>query len=54
MAHSACNFTRPFTALIPMQKADQPVFEYACREGNSGLMNILRGARAEEAAQGGR
>jgi hypothetical protein len=41
-------FTRPFTALVPMQKSDQPVFEYACHEGNYGLMNVLRGARAEE------
>jgi hypothetical protein len=46
-------FTRPFTALVPMQKSDQPVFEYACHEGNYGLMSILRGARAEEAAQSG-
>jgi hypothetical protein len=41
-------FTRPFSAQVPMQKSDQPVFEYACHEGNSGLMNILRGARSEE------
>ena len=46
-------FTRPFTALVPMRKSDQPVYEYACHEGNVGLMNILRGARAEEAAQDG-
>jgi hypothetical protein len=46
-------FTRPFTALVPMQKSDQPVFEYACHEGNYGLRSILRGARAEEAAQSG-
>ena len=46
-------FSRPFTAMVPMQKSDQPVFEYACHEGNSGLMHILRGARAEEAAQSG-
>ena len=26
----------------------QPVFEYACHEGNYGLMNILRAARAED------
>jgi hypothetical protein len=44
-------FTRPFTALVPMQKSDEPVYEYACHEGNIGLMNILRGARAEEAGQ---
>ena len=43
-------FTRPFTAVIPMQKSDQPVFEYACHEGNSGLVNILRGARASESS----
>ena len=26
----------------------QPILEYACHEGNYGLANILRGARAEE------
>jgi hypothetical protein len=26
----------------------QPVFEYACHEGNYGLMHILQGARAED------
>ena len=35
---------------IPMQLNDQPVYEYACHEGNYGLYNILAGARAEEAA----
>ena len=44
-------FTRPFTAAIPMQKSDQPVFEYACHEGNYGLMSIMRGARILEAEQ---
>ena len=47
-------FTRPFTALVPMQKSDQPVFEYACHEGNYGLASILRGARAEEGQEGQR
>jgi hypothetical protein len=44
-------FTRPFTAIVPMRKSDEPVFEYACHEGNYGLMSIMRGARAAEAAQ---
>ena len=44
-------FTRPFTVALPMRKSDVPVFEYACHEGNYGLLNILRGARADEAAQ---
>jgi hypothetical protein len=25
-----------------------PIYEYACHEGNYGLMNILAGARAQE------
>jgi hypothetical protein len=29
----------------------QPLFEYACHEGNYGLANMLSAARAEEAAQ---
>ena len=44
-------FTRPFTVAVPMRRNDEPVFEYACHEGNYGLLNILSGARAEEAAQ---
>jgi hypothetical protein len=43
-------FTRPFTAVIPMQKSTQPVFEYACHEGNYGLLNILLAARAKESS----
>jgi hypothetical protein len=43
-------FSRPFSASVPMRKSDQPVFEYACHEGNYGLMSILRGARTLEAA----
>jgi hypothetical protein len=46
-------FTRTFTAAVPMQKSDQPVFEYACHEGNYGLMSIMRGARMLEAEQHG-
>jgi hypothetical protein len=44
-------FTRPFTGAVPMQKSDQPVFEYACHEGNYGLMSIMKGARMLEAEQ---
>ena len=43
-------FTRPFTAAIPLRKSEVPIFEYACHEGNYGLLNILRGARDDEAA----
>ena len=40
----------PWTYEIPMQWNDQPLYEYACHEGNYGLYNILAGARAQETA----
>ena len=43
-------WSRPWTYQVPMQLNDQPLYEYACHEGNYGLYNILAGARAEEAA----
>ena len=42
-------WARPWTAEMPMKKTRGPIFEHACHEGNYGLMNILAGARAEEA-----
>jgi hypothetical protein len=41
-------WTRPWTAQFPMTKSREPIFEYACHEGNYSLLNILAGARAEE------
>ena len=41
-------FTKPWTAAIPMTKAEGPIFEYACHEGNYGMTNLLSGARTEE------
>ena len=40
---------RPWSYQIPMVKNDQPLFEYACHEGNYGLYNILAGAVVQEA-----
>ena len=42
-------FTRPFTAVSTLSRNENPIFEYACHEGNYGLLNVLRGARAAEA-----
>ena len=44
-------FTQPWTASIPMTKVVGPLYEYACHEGNYGLLNILAGHRREEAAE---
>jgi hypothetical protein len=41
-------FTRPWTAVLPMTRSDDRLFEYACHEGNYALMDILRGARAQD------
>ena len=44
-------WTRPWTFAVPLTIDDaEPIFEYACHEGNYGLRNILSAARAEEKA----
>ena len=43
-------WSSPWTASVPMQRTDVPMYEYACHEGNYGLYNILAGARIEELA----
>ena len=45
-------FTTPWTARVPITKTEEPIFEYACHEGNYALANILRGARVQERAAG--
>lgn len=42
-------WTRPWSGELIMRKFPGPIFEYACHEGNYGLVNILAGARAAEA-----
>ena len=41
-------WTRPWTAQHRMQRNDQPMFEYACHEGNYSMEAMLGGARAVE------
>ena len=47
-------FIRPWTAMVPITKTEEPIFEYACHEGNRALANILRGARVQEKVSGER
>ena len=49
-------FTRPWTASAPMTTdhasrgvTSGQIFEYACHEGNHAMINVLSGARADEA-----
>jgi hypothetical protein len=39
---------RPWTAEIPMARSAEPIYEYACHEGNIGMEGILKGARMDE------
>jgi len=41
-------YSKPWTMELPLSKTDEPIYEYACHEGNYGLAGILSGARAEE------
>ena len=43
-------WTRPWTAVVPMTKSDDPIYEYACHEGNYAMSGILAGARAADKA----
>jgi len=41
-------FTQPWSGAFTMSRTHDRIYEFACHEGNYGLMNILRAARAEE------
>jgi hypothetical protein len=43
-------WAQPWSAQIPMPRVNSLMYEYACHEGNYGLMGQLSGARAEEKA----
>ncbi len=41
-------YTAPFTVSLPMTRNGEGYYEYACHEGNYGLLNILAGERVME------
>jgi hypothetical protein len=41
-------WTSPWTAELSMTRTDDLIYEFACHEGNYGMVNSLRGARAGE------
>lgn len=53
----ASTWAAPWTAMFPMRRSEQPIYEYACHEGNYSMAGILGGWRkleqlaAEEAQQ---
>jgi len=41
-------WTSPWTASIPLQRSDLPMYEYACHEGNHSMQGILSGQRTAD------
>ena len=41
-------WVRPWTVQFPMTRTNEPIYEYACHEGNYSLRNILAAARNSE------
>lgn len=44
-------WVKPWTLMVPLHRSSKPIYEYACHEGNYALAGILKGARADEAAE---
>jgi hypothetical protein len=44
-------WTKPCSAMIPMKRSTEPIYEYSCHEGNEGLPGALSGERALERQQ---
>jgi hypothetical protein len=42
-------FTDSISAIVPMVKIDDLIYEYACHEGNDAMKYVLRSARLEDA-----
>ena len=45
------SFASPWTILIYLKSSPDPIFEYACHEGNFAMEGILKGAAAAESEE---
>lgn len=43
------NYSQPWRGELPMNRTQEPIYEYACHEGNYAMPGILAGARRAEA-----
>jgi hypothetical protein len=44
------SYTQPWSVEMPLRRTKDPLYEYACHEGNYGLHGIMAGARARDKA----
>ena len=42
------SWDQPWSAKFPLRQIEDPVYEYACHEGNHGMVGILAGWRRYE------
>ena len=42
------SWAAPWTAEVPLQRREQPIWEFACHEGNRSIVGMLRTARLED------
>jgi hypothetical protein len=49
-ADDPTTWTKPWTAQMPVARNTEQIYEYACHEGNYGMVGILSGGRAQEKA----
>ncbi len=43
-------YSQPWKGEMPLNFSKEPLYEYACHEGNYAMKGILAGARAQEKA----
>jgi hypothetical protein len=48
------SFTAPWSAMFPLVKTEENLYEYACHEGNYAMQGILKGARLQEKLKEGK
>ena len=46
--NDSATYADRLTAIVPLTKVAGQIYEYACHEGNYGMVNLLRGQRFEE------
>ena len=52
--HQPDVYTAPYTRELILDVSPDPIYEYACHEGNYSMANILRGAREQERREAAR
>ena len=50
MIDDPTTWTKPWSAMVPLRRSEQMIYEFACHEGNEPMVGMLAGARQQEKA----